>query len=86
MVLFNRLLPAENGDHLPHAYITLPDKSELYNLKDDPAESTDLSTDYPEKKDELKKLLGENLAETNARFPQPDLHFKEEKIRRNESK
>ena len=52
-------------------------KSELYNLEDDPGELTDVSMDYPEKKQELEKLLEEKLAETNARFPKANLNFKE---------
>ncbi len=46
--------------------------TELYNLNDDPGETLDLSTTYPQKVNELKQLLNEKLKETNAKFPQPN--------------
>lgn len=43
---------------------------ELFNLADDTGESTNLAGEYPEKLQELKKLLDAKLAETNAKFPE----------------
>ncbi len=42
---------------------------ELYNLKEDIGETNDLSDKYPEKKDELYKLLNDWRKETNAPVP-----------------
>jgi arylsulfatase A-like enzyme len=39
-------------------------KYELYNIKDDRSETTDLSAQYPEKVDELKKLMVEEFNRT----------------------
>ncbi|MCG6186013.1 sulfatase [Maribellus maritimus] len=47
-------------------------KIELFNLDSDPGETTDISTTHPEKVAELKKLLDKKLAETNAKFPEPN--------------
>lgn len=55
------------------------DHAELYNLSADPGETTDLSDVNPEKKEELKKLLDQKLADSNARFPVPNLNFKKER-------
>lgn len=44
-------------------------RTELFNLADDPGETTDLSTKNTEKVNELKKLLDQKLAETGAKFP-----------------
>ena len=42
---------------------------ELYNLKEDIGEQTDLSSNYPEKTAELLKLLHEWQQEVEARMP-----------------
>ena len=42
---------------------------ELYNLKEDIGETNDLSEKYPEKKDELYKLLDDWRKEINAPIP-----------------
>jgi arylsulfatase A-like enzyme len=44
-------------------------RCELYNLKEDVGESTDVSRDFPEKVEELKALLNKKLMETNGQFP-----------------
>ena len=44
-------------------------RTELFNLGEDPGETTDLTDKFPEKTEELKKLLNEKLAETGAKFP-----------------
>ncbi len=45
---------------------------ELFNLADDPAESTNIANDFPKKMQELKNLLDRRLKETNAQFPRPN--------------
>lgn len=45
---------------------------ELYNLNDDPGETTDLINDLPQKAEELRTILNERLMETNAKFPKPN--------------
>jgi arylsulfatase A-like enzyme len=45
---------------------------ELFNLKNDPGETTDIAKDNPEKVAELKRLLDQQLAETHAKFPEPN--------------
>lgn len=45
---------------------------ELFNLKTDPQETTNISEKNPEKVTELKKLLDQKLAETHAKFPKPN--------------
>ena len=52
-------------------------RSELYNLKDDPEESTDVSSKYPDLTAELKNLLLQKLKESDAKFPEPNPDFKE---------
>ncbi len=44
--------------------------TELFNLSEDPAETTDLVEKYPEKAKELKEILNKKLNETNAKYPQ----------------
>jgi arylsulfatase A-like enzyme len=56
------------------------ERYELFNLKEDPGESTDLSGDHPEKLAELKKVLDEKLGETNAQYPEANLSFTEDKF------
>jgi arylsulfatase A-like enzyme len=50
--------------------------TELFNLTDDPGETTDLSLRMPDKMMELKKILEKKLAETGAKFPEPNPEFK----------
>ena len=50
-------------------YFYEDERVELYNLKDEPGESTDLSLQFPEKTEELKNILLEKLANSNAKFP-----------------
>jgi arylsulfatase A-like enzyme len=49
-----------------------PDSFELYNLKEDIAESTNLSARYPERVQSMKKLLQQHYLETNALLPIPN--------------
>lgn len=53
-------------------------KTELYNLKNDPAEKIDLSEEYPEKVDELKIQLGKFQRETNAVMPSVNPDYKQD--------
>jgi arylsulfatase A-like enzyme len=48
------------------------DRTELFNLADDPGETTDLSASLPEKTKELKKILDKKLSESGAQFPTPN--------------
>jgi len=48
------------------------ERTELFNLADDPGEETDVAAEFPEKVDELKVLLNKKLEETDAKFPQPN--------------
>ena len=48
------------------------DHVELYNLANDPGESTNIAEQNPEKVSELKRLLEAHLTETNAQFPVPN--------------
>ncbi len=50
-------------------------RTELFNLDDDPGELTDIANKFPEKVIELKNNLDAKLTETNARFPQPNPDF-----------
>jgi arylsulfatase A-like enzyme len=52
---------------------------ELYNLKTDLGETTDLATGNPEKVNELSKKLFSYLNETGARFPEKDPLYDAEK-------
>ena len=45
---------------------------ELFNLKNDPGETKDISGSNPEKLNELKKLLDRKLEETGGQMPQPN--------------
>jgi len=49
-----------------------PDSFELYNLKEDLAETTNLAAKHPERVDALKKLLQRHYQETGARMPIPN--------------
>jgi arylsulfatase A-like enzyme len=44
-------------------------KTELFNLAEDPGETTDLSETNREKCTELQKILDKKLSETRAKFP-----------------
>ena len=44
-------------------------RTELYNLANDPGESTDLANQFPEKTNELKNMLTKKLEDSNAKFP-----------------
>ena len=46
--------------------------TELFNLLEDPGETTDISEKYPGIVVELKKTLDKKLTETNAKFPEPN--------------
>lgn len=51
-------------------------RTELYNLKDDPGEAEDIARRYPERTNELKELLERNLVITHARFPVPNSNYR----------
>jgi len=51
------------------------DKTELYNLKEDMGENTNLAEQFPDKTAELKKLLMKKLAGSNAAFPALNPNF-----------
>jgi len=51
-------------------------KAELFNLRDDPGETTDVSGKYPVKLNEMKLLLEKKLAEVNAEFPEINTGFR----------
>ena len=44
-------------------------RTELFNLADDPGETTDVSEKFPEKTGELQKILNRKLTDTNALLP-----------------
>ncbi|MFW5755709.1 MAG: sulfatase-like hydrolase/transferase, partial [Tangfeifania sp.] len=50
-------------------------RTELFNLADDPGEKTNLAENMPGKTTEIKELLDKKLSETNAKFPQPNPDF-----------
>jgi arylsulfatase A-like enzyme len=45
-------------------------RTELFNLEDDPGETTDVALENKEKVAELKKILDAKLADSNAKFPE----------------
>jgi arylsulfatase A-like enzyme len=51
-------------------------RSELYHLKDDPGEQTDLAPRMPDKVASLLKQLDEWRTEVNAAVPTPNPNFK----------
>jgi arylsulfatase A-like enzyme len=53
-------------------------RTELFNLAEDPGETTDVSEKYPEKVSELKKLMEKNLAETYALIPEKNQDFEKQ--------
>ncbi len=53
-------------------------RRELYNLKTDLEETTDVSAQYPERTNQLHEQLFARLNEMGARFPQKDPEYKEE--------
>lgn len=52
--------------------------SELFNLKNDPGEKTDISRDNLAKTVEMKSILMKKLSETNAKFPEPNPYYNNE--------
>jgi len=54
-------------------------RNELYNLREDESETTDLSADYPEIVESLHTELFDFLEETGARFPVHDPEYDPEK-------
>lgn len=54
------------------------DRTELYNLANDPKEKTDVAAQNPELTAELKNLLMQKLKESNARFPEPNPAYKQD--------
>ncbi len=52
--------------------------TELYNLAEDPGETTEVSKQYPGKTMELKNLLEQKLKETGAQFPVPNPQYNRE--------
>ncbi len=44
-------------------------RTELFNLAQDPGETTDVSAEHPEQTEDLKRILFERLSETGAKFP-----------------
>jgi len=48
------------------------ESTELFNLADDPAETTNIADQYPDKVEELKNRLDARLLETGAQFPRPN--------------
>lgn len=52
-------------------------RKELYNLRNDISETTDLSASYPEKVEQLGKELFDYLTEVGAKYPEPDLEYSE---------
>lgn len=48
---------------------------ELFNLADDPGETTNVADRFPEKVQELKERLDAKLQETHAQFPKPNPDF-----------
>ena len=65
-------------------------REELYNLKEDLAESTDLAPKHPEVVASLRALLDAHLTEVKAKIPQPDPRFdavkKKKQLRETHSK
>jgi arylsulfatase A-like enzyme len=45
------------------------ERTELFNLAEDPSETKDISKDNPDKAQELKSLLDKYLVDSNAKFP-----------------
>jgi arylsulfatase A-like enzyme len=54
------------------------DRSELFNLDEDPGETTDISGRFPEKTKELRHILDTKLEETGAKLPKPNPLYKSE--------
>ena len=52
------------------------DLTELFNLKNDPGEMSNLASKYPEKVNDLIKVLDKMLKDTNAKFPVPNPDYK----------
>ncbi len=56
-------------------YFYEDERTELFNLKDDPQETTDIAAENPQKVSKLKKLLDEDLQASGAKFPIPNPDF-----------
>ena len=52
-------------------------RAELFNLADDPGETTDISENYPGKTVELRKILNARLTDSDAKLPLPNQNFSE---------
>ena len=50
-------------------------QTELFNLADDPGETTDISENYPGKTVELRKILNARLTDSDAKLPLPNQNF-----------
>ncbi len=50
-------------------------RAELFNLADDPGETTNIAEENLVKVAELKKILEEKLADSNAKFPEPNVDY-----------
>jgi len=50
-------------------------RAELFNLAENPGETSDVSGKFPEKTRKLKNLLNERLMESNALFPQNNITY-----------
>ncbi len=57
-------------------YFYEDDKTELFNLKSDPGERTNLTAEFPEKAHELKSKLDSMLLETNGQVPKKNRYYK----------
>ncbi len=62
------------------------DRFELYNLKDDPGEATDLVPRLPEKVAELDVLIAKHLAEIDALVPEKNPDYKKGAVRKSSGK
>ncbi len=61
-------------DNYKIIYFYEDNRSELYNLTNDPGEMRDISHEYPEKTIELTYILKNKLKGMQARFPKPSTH------------
>lgn len=67
---------ARSGDFKLLRWFGNPNTHELYNLKDDLSEASDLAEKMPEKVQELSKLIDGFLADTGATYPRPNPSYK----------
>ena len=59
------------------------DQIELYNLKGDIAETTNLADQQPERTAEMTKMLDDWLKDTKAKFPKPNPNYKKKPDKKN---